>query len=281
MATLKQYFDIDFNRLLSVNQPFPYNSKTESVSVVCRIHYDFDADVYFLSYYVSNCMDMLQLAKSLVSDLSWVEKILKETIVQSGAVYNDDTVSSTDLQFSGKVFIYTELDLSLSEIDEIKEFGKTLGRVVQIRNRIYATERSKLEKPLAFISHDTQDKDEIARPLAIRLTSMMCPVWYDEYSLKLGSSLRESIEIGLKECKKCILVLTPNFLSNTGWTKTEFNSIFTREILERANVVIPIWHDVSAHEIYEYSPVLADRVAIPWAKGIDEVSRQIYRSITS
>ena len=74
---------------------------------------------------------------------------------------------------------------------------------------------------------------------------------------------------------------TPNFLSNTGWTKTEFNSIFTREILERTNVVLPIWHGVTPREVYEYSPSLADKVAIEWSKGISEVSRQIYRSVTS
>jgi hypothetical protein len=109
----------------------------------------------------------------------------------------------------------------------------------------------------------------------------MCPVWYDEFSLKLGSSLRQSIELGLKECKKCILVLTPNFLANTGWTKTEFNSIFTREILEKNNVVVPIWHEVTARDVYEYSPSLADRFAVQWSKGLDEVSRLIYNSITT
>jgi len=51
--------------------------------------------------------------------------------------------------------------------------------------------------------------------------------------------------------------------------------------LERTNVVLPIWHDVTAREVYEYSPSLADKVAIEWSKGIEEVSRQIYRSVTS
>jgi TIR domain len=59
----------------------------------------------------------------------------------------------------------------------------------------------------------------------------MCPVWYDEFALKIGDNLRDSIERGLKECRKCVLVLSPNFLTNGGWTKKEFDSIFTREIL--------------------------------------------------
>ena len=84
----------------------------------------------------------------------------------------------------------------------------------------------------------------------------MCPVWFDEFSLKVGDRLRESIEKGIRECKKCILVLTPNFLSNPGWTKVEFNSIFTREIVEKQDLVLPVWRDVSRDQVFEYSPTL-------------------------
>ncbi len=280
MATLKQYFDTDFG-ILSVKQPFIYGSKDENIEVVCRLHYDFDSNTFYISYYVPLCKNIVQLCLTLIQDLQWSEKIRKETIAQSGGTPGDYPVVSTDLQFSGRIFIYSENDIQEGDIQRLKELGKSLGRSVHFRGQAYAVERSKLEKPLAFVSHDTRDKDEIARPLALRLQMMMCPVWYDEYSLKLGSSLRQSIEKGLKECKKCILILTPNFLSNTGWTKTEFNSIFTREILERTNVVLPVWHNVKPRDVYEYSPSLADKVAIEWSKGIDEVSRQIYRAVTS
>ncbi len=279
MATLKQYFDTDLNRVLSVNQPFMYKSSEESVEVVCRIHLDFDSNTFYISYYIPVFERMKDLCLTLISDLRWAENILKETVVQRSSM-GDDSIISTDLNFSGRIFIYSEVGLNSEDNKEVREVAEKISRFVNFRGQPYAIERSKLEKPLAFLSHDTRDKDEIVRPLAIRLTTMMCPVWYDEYSLKLGSSLRQSIETGLKECKKCILILTPNFLVNAGWTKTEFNSIFTREILEKSNVVIPIWHGVTAREVYEYSPSLADKVAIQWSKGIDEVSRLIYNSVT-
>ncbi len=69
---------------------------------------------------------------------------------------------------------------------------------------------------MVFISHDSHDKEEVASKIAIELTRRVCPVWYDEFSLKVGDSLRESIEKGLKECKKCILILSPSFLTNKG-----------------------------------------------------------------
>lgn len=107
----------------------------------------------------------------------------------------------------------------------------------------------------------------------------MCPVWYDEFSLKVGDSLRESIEIGLKECSKCILVITPNFLGNGGWSKREYDSIFTRELIEKQKVILPVWHEVSKEQVYEYSPILADRVAVQWSLGLTEVTRKLLHAI--
>ena len=108
--------------------------------------------------------------------------------------------------------------------------SEVLGKgYLSIRDREYARKRSASEKPLAFISHDSRDKDGLLRQLAHEMVRLLCPVWYDEYSLKVGDSrLRANIEKGLKEARKCIIILSPNFLSNEGWSKAEFDSIFTR-----------------------------------------------------
>ena len=71
-----------------------------------------------------------------------------------------------------------------------------------------------LETCLAFISHDSRDKESVAVPIAIDLQKHLCPVWYDEFSLTVGDNLRENIENGIKESKKCILILSKNFLNN-------------------------------------------------------------------
>jgi hypothetical protein len=51
-----------------------------------------------------------------------------------------------------------------------------------------------------FISHASEDKHDFVRPLAHALKSRGLRVWYDEFSLKLGDSLRRSIDKGLAEC---------------------------------------------------------------------------------
>ena len=157
-----------------------------------------------------------------------------------------------------------------------------MGHDLQFRSDGYTFGRSQFEKPQAFISHDSKDKESIARPIALNLQRKLCPVWYDEFSLKLGDNLRQSIERDLKECSKCVLILSPNFFANSGWGKKEFESIFTREILEDARLVLPIWCGVTKHEVYEYSPSLLNVKGVDWnALGEDEVCRQIYLAVTT
>jgi hypothetical protein len=108
----------------------------------------------------------------------------------------------------------------------------------------------------------------------------MCPVWYDEFSLGVGDHLRESIEKGLKQAQKCVLILSPRFLANKGWTKVEFNSVFSREVIQRRNIILPVWAGVTKEKVLAYSPSLANRVAVNWRLGVDEVVRQLYSAIT-
>jgi hypothetical protein len=67
-----------------------------------------------------------------------------------------------------------------------------------------------------------------------------------------------------------------NFINNAGWTKREFDSIFMREHLEKKRLVLPVWHDVSAQEVYEYSPSLLDVYALNWEMGEEEVIRKLH-----
>jgi hypothetical protein len=66
-------------------------------------------------------------------------------------------------------------------------------------------------------------------------------------------------------------------LSNTGWTKAEFDSVSTRQILEGANVVLPVWCGVTKQQVYECSPSLLDRFAAQW--DAEAVLRKLYRAI--
>jgi hypothetical protein len=154
-------------------------------------------------------------------------------------------MTTGQLRFAGRLFVYHEGNLPEELLDRVAAGAAEADIAIQFRGPTFAAERTALERPLAFISHDSRDKDVIARPLAFELVKIGCPVWFDEFSLNVGDRLRESIERGLTEARKCVLVITPNFLANPGWTRVEFNGIFTRELVERRDVVLPVWHNVT------------------------------------
>ncbi|MBN2583429.1 MAG: toll/interleukin-1 receptor domain-containing protein [Planctomycetes bacterium] len=280
MATLREYFDTDFPHTLTVHteQTLSSAARQFTLTVVARVHLDFDANARFVSYYLPECPNALAVCQALLLNPQWGLDVGKGLMIETGFV-GEKKATSAELRFTGRVFFYLETELADEAKTTLDELARSRGFFLRIRSRTYVCERSALERPLAFIAHDSRNKEEIARPLAIELVRRMCPVWFDEFSLKVGDSLRESIEKGIRECRKCILVLTPEFLANKGWTKREFNSVFTREVVQQERVVLPIWHKVSARDVYEYCPSLVDCAGIDWSLGKEEVARRLLRAI--
>lgn len=279
MATLKEYFDADFNTVPKINNSLPLTSASETINCIVQAHFDFDANAKYLSVFIPKCDYPVDACRIILGNQKQILSKLAEGVEVAWGSTGERLMNSQDLILSGRVFIYSESSIEEPVLDALQKEAKNNGIVLQFRGPNYSQKRSELEKPLAFISHDFRDKDEIARPIALGLIKLMKPVWFDEYSLKVGDRLRESIERGIKECNKCVLILSPNFLSNSGWTKTEFNSIFTRELIEGSDFLLPVWCGVDKKEIFEYSPSLVDRVGVNWNLGVDEVVKRLSRSI--
>ncbi len=129
-----------------------------------------------------------------------------------------------------------------------------------------------------FISHASEDKDDFVRPLAGELVNLNLRVWYDEFSLSLGDSLRRSIDHGLTRSKFGLVVLSSAFFSKN-WTQYELNGLVSRE-MEGAKVILPIWHKVTKDDVLHYSPTLVDKVAISSAQTeIREIARKVAHAI--
>ncbi len=110
-----------------------------------------------------------------------------------------------------------------------------------------------------FISHASEDKDEVVRPLANALKDLGLVVWYDEFELKIGDSLRRKIDKGLANSRFGIVVLSKSFI-NKGWTNYELDGIITKAV-SGDQIVLPIWHGITKQEVIDYSPSLADKLA--------------------
>jgi TIR domain len=112
----------------------------------------------------------------------------------------------------------------------------------------------------AFISHASEDKEAFVRPLAETLSSLGARIWYDETSLSLGDSLSQSIDKGLARSRYGVVVVSSNFMRKP-WTQHELSGLWTRDLYGHGRI-LPIWHGVDRDAVAEFSPTLADRVAL-------------------
>ncbi|MBI2806636.1 MAG: toll/interleukin-1 receptor domain-containing protein [Planctomycetes bacterium] len=126
-----------------------------------------------------------------------------------------------------------------------------------------------------FISHASEDKDAVARPLADTLIQHGLNVWYDEYTLTLGDSLRRSIDKGLAGSRYGLVILSPHFFEKE-WTQKELDGLVAREDGSEKRI-LPVWHNVNRKDVVSFSPPLADKLGVSTTKGLDHVVREIIR----
>ncbi|WP_368666895.1 toll/interleukin-1 receptor domain-containing protein [Dysgonomonas sp. 511] len=100
----------------------------------------------------------------------------------------------------------------------------------------------------------------MVRDLAEALRNNGFEVWYDEFELKIGDSLRKKIDYGLSNANYGIVIVSPSFVKKN-WTEYELNGMVARE-MNGHKVILPIWHKISKDEVLKYSPTLADKLAL-------------------
>jgi hypothetical protein len=129
----------------------------------------------------------------------------------------------------------------------------------------------------AFISHASEDKATVARPLADKLAAGGISVWLDEAELRLGDSLREKIDAGLNKSQFGVVILSQNFFAKQ-WAKSELDGMIARES-NGEKVVLPIWHKVTVFDVTRYSPILAGRFAVSTDIGLPLVAKRVIEAI--
>ncbi len=125
-----------------------------------------------------------------------------------------------------------------------------------------------------FICHASEDKEDFVRALAHALQQRNLAVWYDEFTLKLGDSLRLSIDAGLSNARYGIVVLSPAFFAKK-WPQYELDGLAQKEMSGGEKVILPVWHGVDKETVENYSPSLAGRVAVLTSAGLEEVVSKV------
>lgn len=152
------------------------------------------------------------------------------------------------------------------------------ARRVEGLTRKDPTKRKDLAKYDVFLSHASEDKEAIARPLYEALTAQGVSVWFDEAVLKMGDSLSAKIDEGLVKCDYGLIIISPSFLDKK-WPQRELAGLVAREIAGGTTRILPIWHDIDHSALVQRSPTLADRVAGKSIEGIPELVKKILEVI--
>jgi tetratricopeptide (TPR) repeat protein len=179
-----------------------------------------------------------------------------------------------------------EMALAATEINPRDSRNRDLVKDLQSRvesAKLWLESRTAQSKPRkqwdVFISHASEDKDEFVRQLAEALRKEGIRVWYDEFSLELGDSLRERIDHGLSSSRYGVVVLSKNFFAKR-WPTQELNGLATKEI-DGMKVILPVWHKVTAAEVRSFSNILADRMAARSDEGIARVVARILEVVNA
>jgi hypothetical protein len=151
----------------------------------------------------------------------------------------------------------------------------TSGFEARSHNTAAASEAGLRKQWDVFICHASEDKENLVRPLATLLQESGLTVWYDEFTLKIGDSLRRKIDEGLANSRYGIVVLSKYFFAKN-WPQQELDGLISKEIVESGTkVILPVWHNISLEEIRYNSPILSGRVAAKSNEGLHTVVRQL------
>ncbi len=113
-----------------------------------------------------------------------------------------------------------------------------------------------------FISHASEDKDAVARPLAYALWTYGIKVWFDDNALRAGDSLTDEINKGIVRSTYAIVIISKNYITKN-WTRQELAGFLAREDGTK-KLVVPIWYNITREEVRNWYPIMADRLAIQW-----------------
>ncbi len=102
-------------------------------------------------------------------------------------------------------------------------------------------------------------------------------VWFDEWTLTIGDSLRQKIDEGLLASDYGVVVLSRSFFAKK-WPQVELDGLFAREMQGR-KVILPIWHSVTREDVLQFSPMLAGKLAAPTDEGVEAVAGKIFTAV--
>jgi hypothetical protein len=197
------------------------------------------------------------------SPVYWRAKLIN--MLRNNALNYDET----EKRFTNLGTISPELlATASSQSDELNEVPDTIkGGQSPINN----SEQRSID---VFICHASEDKDEIAVPLANKLNNLGVSVWIDKYRLRWGSSLFRKINEGLRNCRYGIVILSKSFFSKE-WPEVELEALFSFMVSTGNELILPLRHKIRQEEITRNYPLLSGRLSYSSDVGVDTLAHDL------
>ena len=93
--------------------------------------------------------------------------------------------------------------------------------------------------PTLFISYSSEDRN-FAERLATDLRNLGIGIWLDKWEIKVGDSIIEKIEKGIKDNDFLGIVLSPSSVKSK-WARKELSAALMKELKSKSVVILPIF----------------------------------------
>lgn len=283
MATAYDYFTTDGVGKGVVSQLVPYLKAPQlEFNIPALVHRNYGVGATYIAYFVPHVNSILPVLRGLLAPqtITGVLDYAYGLNIGSLAYPGERAVGNSRLPFSNRICVYSEDGISEEDWSVLSNIAQQLGLFLSFRGPEWVRIRSDGEEPLGFLSHDSRDKADIARPLAVWLKEKGALVWFDEFSIPIGASIAASVDKGLVKSTKVILLVTPNYLENLTWASAELNAMLNEDITSGGGRLIPVWWNVTREAVAARSVLLADRRALVSAGNLETIGAQIFHQLT-
>ncbi len=125
-----------------------------------------------------------------------------------------------------------------------------------------------------FLSHASEDKAAVVRPLATELRTKGQTVWYDEFEVTVGDRLTPTLDRALARCRFGAVILSEHFIAKE-WPRMELEGLLALEASDGRKRILPVRHGLTQAQLVAFSPLLGGRVSVSTEVGIAAVANAL------
>jgi len=176
--TLKNYYVNDFPSAAAANKNIFFKINNTEIPIIGKALIPMDGESRVLVFYVPNTNFTFEILELIIENFHNLTKEFDSTSTTSSSIYE---ISVGDIRnhintYSKQFYIYFEECLSKYEINQLNTKCIEKSLIVGLRGPAYQKSKLNNLKPYAFISHDSRDKEKIARVIFNGLSNRLIPI---------------------------------------------------------------------------------------------------------